>query len=115
MGLYIGFSRSSYDRSPIIAEPKLQPNPKNWEILKYIESGKHLLVKIKYPDCTNYEGKKILLYRNTTLNQLKKQGSIDPHFSNNKYFKSPFARFEPTEEGWNLGLDVLFMMATEDR
>jgi len=31
---------------------------------------------------------------------LKRQVSIDPHFAENKYMFSPFARFEPTTRGW---------------
>lgn len=80
------------------------PNPENYTILAHKEfSNGKLLVKIQYDDCTNYEGKKILLYDKCTLKQLQDQKLIDPHFSDNKEFKSPIARFEPTIQGWMMG------------
>ena len=79
------------------------PDPKNWKIVQAQQYGKYLLVKINYPDCTNYEGNKILLYEETAVAHLILQRLVDPHFSNNAIFKSPIARFEPTEKGWYLG------------
>lgn len=76
------------------------PDPYNWRILESIQYGRFLVVKINYPDCKNYEGNKILLYDGVTLQQLRNQGTIDPHFSENKKFHSPIARFEPTVRGW---------------
>ena len=101
-------SRSSYDRrTQYVRSSSPNPDPKNYKILRYKESNAGLLVEIKYPDCTNYEGRKILLYAaGTTLLDLVNQGSIDPHFSNNKKFKSPIARFEPTTAGWRMGLKM---------
>lgn len=79
------------------------PDPKNYRVLKSEQINSYLLLVIIYPDCTNYEGRKILLFKNVTLQQLFDQKLIDPHFSNNKQYKSPIARFEPTENGWELG------------
>lgn len=76
------------------------PNPDNFEIKRSEQIGEWLLLEIVYPDCKNYEGKKILLYR-STLRELLQQKHIDPHFSDNPDFISPFARFEPTAGGWN--------------
>jgi len=94
-------SVSSYDS--VIKNPN--PNPLNYLIMDYLEYNNNLLIYIKYPDCTNYEGNKILLYKDVCLDQLKKQGSIDPHFSENKI--SPFARFEPTNKGWRIAKALL--------
>lgn len=105
MGLALGFSKSSYDSNPSPQPP--MPDPKNYTILKWIQYGNNVLVKIKYPDCTNYEGVKILLYEDTSIDILKAQGSIDPHFSENSTFKSPIARFEPSKKGWDLAVSVL--------
>lgn len=44
--------------------------------------------------------KKRLVFENCTLEDLMEQKLIDPHFSENKNFHSPIARFEPTEKGW---------------
>ena len=117
MGCAFGFSRSSYDEN-IIEESSiknkkadLNPSPDNWIVVKYTPIEKHLVVKIQYPNCKNYEGIKILLYKNTTIKQLIGQKLIDPHFSESKKFKSPIARFEPTEEGWDMALDCARLLA----
>lgn len=119
MGLnFIGTRSSSryYDENfvetnkPII--PQGNPNPLNYEIIKTFErqTGRrtnYLLVDIKYPDCTNYEGRKILLYENVSLCQLKLQKQIDPHFFESMDYFSPIARFEPTKEGWEMGIFLI--------
>lgn len=108
-------SGSRYDDKPtalyVVKTTTLpNPNPNNYTILDKVRIGKHLVIKIQYHDCTNYEGVKILLYRNTTLLSLVKQKAIDPHFSNNKKYKSPFARFEPTEEGWETAIETAYLL-----
>ena len=82
------------------------PDPYNYKILKSIQVGRALVVKIKYPDATNYEGVKVLVYKSATLTDLRLQHFIDPHFSKNKKFLSPFARFEPTKIGWSAALKL---------
>lgn len=79
------------------------PNPNNYKILRHKTVGKFLLIEIKYLDCTNYEGRKIIVFE-CSLKDLKEQKLIDPHFSDNENFISPTARFQPTEQGWKLGL-----------
>ena len=78
------------------------PNPKNWKVMRAAEHGKFLIVGLKYPDCTNYEGAKLLVFEGLTLKKLTKQKLIDPHFFQSKKYKSPIARFEPTERGWKM-------------
>jgi hypothetical protein len=81
------------------------PNPKRYTIKRSRRFGKasglgnYLVIEINYPDCTNYEGNKILVFEDTTLIELSRQGGIDPHFSNNLKYKSPIGRFVPTKEG----------------
>jgi hypothetical protein len=91
-------------------QPEGDPNPVKYEVIKseLISSckGVALIVFINYPDCKNYEGNKILLYEDTTLYDLYEQGSIDPHFSDNKDFRSPIARFEPTDRGWDMAKEM---------
>jgi hypothetical protein len=81
--------------------PPPSSNPENYEILRSLQMGKYLIVEIKYPDCKNYEGKKIMVYEGD-IKQLVSQKKIDPHFSDNCAFKSPIGRFEPTNRGWNM-------------
>lgn len=77
------------------------PKPDNYKIIKIRSMSPYLLIKIKYLDCTNYEGIKILLFKSTLTSILKaNNGLIDPHFCDNSKFISPIARFEPTKEGW---------------
>lgn len=125
MGLFV-FSRSSYDNkcncncncncnsSPPLKIQPLNPDPENWVIMERCESEEFLLIRIKYPNCTNYEGYKILLYKNCTIEELVQQRKIDPHFSENKNFKSPIARFVPTEEGWKMGLELIEVLKEND-
>lgn len=76
------------------------PDPANYVIQNSLQLDNYLILRIKYPGCTTFEGVKILVYENATLEQLQKQGTIDPHFSDNKAFLSPVARFAPDEKGW---------------
>jgi hypothetical protein len=106
MGVGIWASRSTFDNKStdnLDSGDKLpNPNPANFRILHSEQIGDYLLLSILYPDCINYEGKKILVFKGVTLSELKKQKRIDPHFSENKLYHSPIARFEPTLTGWKM-------------
>lgn len=100
------FESSSCCNCPSVSAPvdTGNPDPWSWTILRSVQIGTMLVVEIKYPNCTNYEGKKILLYENITELGLRNQGKVDPHFfpnDNRTRYRSPFARFEPTERGWD--------------
>lgn len=110
MGLSL-FSSSSYDYQPKVINKNIvkylpNPNPKNFTIKRFRQIGKYLITEINYHDSTNYEGNKILVFENYNIEKLKKRKSIDPHFSDNKKFKSPIARFEPTNKGWELAIKL---------
>lgn len=101
MGLSL-FSKSSFDDSRSSRDIVLpNPNPKNYIVLKdYIGSeGLAFAIIVQYLDCTNYEGKKILVYEGYYADLIR-QGEIDPHFCENKDKMSPVARFVPTDDGW---------------
>ena len=93
------FSSSSVDNK---SRSFPNPNPENYRLLRHRPLKKCLIVEIQYLDCTNYEGRKILVFENIILYDLLKQKLIDPHFSESKKFISPIARFEPTTRGWVL-------------
>jgi len=76
------------------------PDIKNYKIIKKHEEGRYLILKINYTTSKNYEGNKILVFEDCTIEELVKQGSIDPHFGEKKAYKYPIARFAPTKEGW---------------
>ena len=104
MGAVNFFSSSSNDCNNSKSYKEFSPSPKleNYEIIKFKHVGDNLIVFINYKDVTNYEGNKILVYKNCTIDELKSQELIDPHFSENKNMYSPIARFEPTDFGWEL-------------
>jgi len=81
---------------------KPDPSPKNYRIIRHLQIGDYLLIQIRYLDCENYEGMKIMLFK-ATLPQLSRQVTIDPHFTNMQNVISPIARFEPTQSGWEDG------------
>ena len=85
------------------------PNPFNYIMQRYAVSELGILVEVKYPDCTTFEGNKIILYRgnNLSIDQLKREKSLDPHFQKGLKIFKPFARLEPTEDGWLCGLRLL--------
>jgi hypothetical protein len=80
------------------------PDPINFEIVAMEQVGAHLVAKIKYPDCTNYEGMKICLFLNMKMKRLSNMKEVDPHFS--RKVGSPFARFRPDTEGWTAALKL---------
>lgn len=126
MGVFKMFSSSSRDKSHSMVGSSMRsaskfddkkvselaskslpnPDPNNYSIQGSSEKGDYLAILIKYHDCTNYEGKKILVFK-ATLEQLKAQKYIDPHFCDNDKFISPIARFEPTTSGWHDALGYI--------
>lgn len=77
------------------------PNPARFNIKKAERVGRFLVAIVHYPDCRNYEGKKILVFENVTVSTLQKLTSLDPHFCDESGHISPVARFKPTKRGWN--------------
>lgn len=100
-------SSSSFDNGY-----KPDPDPLKYKILDSVQYDKYLIVKIKYPNCINYEGIKILLYEDCTLLDLVQQEVIDPHFSNNKTRKSPIARFVPNDDGMIMAKLLVALLRT---
>lgn len=109
MGLNLLFSSSRGDtyikhEEVVITPPN--PDPTKYKILKYVEIKKYLVIEILYKGCTNFEGRKLLVFE-CTIKQLKKQKFIDPHFDDSADFISPIARFEPTDKGWKMALALV--------
>ena len=105
--------RSSDEYSPPSSPPvqKLpNPDPNNYKVIQAEQIGTHLVLKINYPDCTNFEGNKILVFRDMTAIDLLNQKLIDPHFFNHTKYKSPIARFVPTNEGWSMAVSFAKML-----
>jgi hypothetical protein len=101
MGFTLSGSGSVSCFEPTKKEKIVRPfDPTNYEILRHwSHKEKYLVVEIQYRDCENYEGRKVMVFE-CSLQQLKDQKAIDPHFLESKKFHSPIARFEPTPKGW---------------
>jgi len=83
------------------------PDNTKFEIEDIQEVGKHLVMKVSYPNCKtcSYEGNKVLVYLNTSITSVLKWRIIDPHFSGKvpssvKEAPSPNARFPASNDGW---------------
>lgn len=85
------------------------PDPRRWGALRYFQLGAHLALMVRYPDATNYEGRKILVLR-ATLTDVYGQAVLDPHFTDAPGVISPIARLVPTDEGWKLALSLLDLL-----
>lgn len=91
------------------------PEADNYQFNKIEKIDNFLLIRLSYPNCKNYEGNKILLFKNTSLEALLNQKRIDPHFIKDKYIISPIARFVPTEEGWNMAIQLINVLKQQDQ
>ena len=100
MGIKL-FSSSKYDNPVYYIQKSNNPDPSNFKILWSKQIGEFCILHVNYPDSTNYEGTKILVYR-ADLREILKQKTLDPHFSESEQFLSPIARFVPTQEGSEL-------------
>jgi hypothetical protein len=99
-------SNTELDKALVEARRNYNPQPDNYHIINHLEINDFLIVEILYPDCQNYEGRKILMYENTTLAKLLTQKLIDPHFSTSEKYQSPIARFEPTKRGMMMAIKL---------
>lgn len=80
-----------------------EPDYDQHTVLKEASVGRYYLYMIKYHQCGSYNGTKILVYEGE-----KPKEQPDPHFLEEK--KSPIARFEPTERGWEMAIKFALMM-----
>ena len=113
MGMSIGFSSSSLDESVALCNP----DPSEFTILSKTLIEGNLVIKVHYKGCTNYEGNKILLFCGVSVKQVLKinDGKIDPHFSENPRTVHPFARFEPTQKGWEMAVRLASLIGSDNK
>lgn len=88
------------------------PDAANYEVEDVAQVGKHLVLKVKYPNCSKcaYEGNKVLVFLNIPIKDALLWRKIDPHFRATKSIlkseaPSPAARFPASPEGWSDALD----------
>lgn len=77
------------------------PNPLEFKINEAVEENGYLVADITYPNCSNFEGRKIILFDNVSKEWLYSLSELDPHFEENGYI---VARFEPTKRGIQLAI-----------
>lgn len=100
----------SYSRS-YASSSITTPDASNYSIEEVARCGNHLILKVKYPNCSNcaFEGTKVMVFLNVTELQALRWRKIDPHFRGVKSIKdeapSPAARFPASAEGWQDALD----------
>jgi len=91
------------------------PDSEKYVIEHFFREGPHLVLKVKYPNCTQcaYEGVKIMVLLNVSEMAAIRWKKIDPHFrssSASNEAPSPAARFPATEEGW---VDAIAYMSSK--
>lgn len=87
----------------------LNPDPANFKIEQITETANYTVAEIRYPDCKNYEGLKVLVYEGRVRDALLAAKTIDPHFEHpmfNQNGLAPVARFEPTDRGRALAMMI---------
>lgn len=72
------------------------------------------MARVKYLDATNYEGEKILVFKQIPMDTIRHLKRLDPHFCDDGHV-SPFARFEPTSKGWEAAVKMCRMLSVEMR
>ena len=85
------------------ADSAPNPEPDNFLILNETTKNGFLILSVLYPTCTNFEGRKLLVYEGfKSSKQLlaATNGRLDPHFSDSEI--SPIARFSPTQRSLDL-------------
>lgn len=84
MGLRIGFNScatnyrsasAASDDSPRHA-PAPNPQPSRWFLLEKAEFKNGHVLRVKYLDCTNFEGVKVMVYKGKYTHRKE----LDPHF-----------------------------------
>lgn len=101
-------SESSYDRPKVTPRKRRQrlpnPEPDKFTIIRHEQvDDAFVVVEVQYHGCTNYEGRKILVFNNR-WGHVRQWKLMDPHFSSKAPDKSPIARFVPTAMGWQMAI-----------
>lgn len=84
-----------------VDRPLPNPKPDNFKIIHAKQKGDYLIAIVQYPDCTNFEGTKLMVFCGLTEKELLEAKTLDPHFSDKTSKFSPVARFRPTLSGWD--------------
>lgn len=90
-----GSSSPDWDYS---TRKEIEPQPEVFQVLECL-GGSNFLYVVKYPPCTNLEGEKVLIMKDTSRTDVLLMKVLDPHFyEDNKIVAS----FKPDNEGKKL-------------
>lgn len=92
MGL---FKKTSWSKSYI--SDSRNPDPNKFKVIREAKVNNFFISEVYYPNCTNYEGRKILVTKKSVID--KKY--LDPHFTKDSDL---IARFVPDEYGWKYAI-----------
>jgi len=108
----IGVHLSSGESKSVKKEPlhPLDPDPFVFKILEQFWLDDYTVVKVNYPNCNQYEGNKILVFKGLTKLQLKQTKHLDPHFLEDSKL---VARFVPTDSGWKNAMAYVRFLVNE--
>lgn len=91
----------------VIYRNNINPDPSKFKISKVKEKNGHIAVFVNYPNCNNFEGNKILVFDNTSIDEIMSKNYLDPHFACEDINNRLVARFVPTNFGWKKAIEFL--------
>lgn len=88
------------------------PNPRNYKVLKVEQVQSNLVLMVQYSSCSkcSFDSKKVMVFKDTKLEEVIFWSVIDPHFSdkkpkNREVAPPPRARFPADDKGWKDALN----------
>ena len=90
-------------RARKVEAPAPNPDPRRWTLLRVHRRKRAYVLVVRYHDCTNFEGVKVMVYRGR-FPGIEALTSLDPHFADDA--SSPIARFRPDAEGLIMALEL---------
>ena len=92
------------------APSDLDPRADNFRIIAVEEFANYLVAIVNYPNCTPYNGNKVLIYEDVSIKDITAWKLVDPHFLENKNFTSPIARFPYSAKGIKRAVEFALML-----
>jgi hypothetical protein len=95
------------------------PDPKQFTIIDVITHGQFVVAMVYYRECTNFEGKKILLIKapidSDPVFWIYRLKVLDPHFSDvGTDGSTMIARFRPTRRYWKVAVKLAKELSGEE-
>ena len=117
MGLGIGCSSCSCIANPTVQKRSRNssPSPKKFRIERVLRLDRYSIVQAHYDEATNFEGEKLMLYKDVDRDWFDNTKELDPHFCDTGTHPSPIARFEPTGPGLEMAMELVMMLCDRER